>query len=368
MRSERARLIAAAGLTGLILALASCSSSRSFVVLHLKSEAEGVAFANIQEVVVTVSQGTSLSKTLTYPANGLTIDFVTDNDLSINFTAEQSGAVTIEAAAIDGNGCTVARAATTAVIRMGATAHSTAHFFAYNSCAPADGGVPRADGAVFPGCDPAVPAPACGAGKTCQVKCSATPKVNECIPSGTGKHGAACTTNMDCEPGTQCFKYASPGCAVSVCLRYCAGEAQCDPSTPDGGVGTRSLCAGPVQCDSLLTAYRTCSFGCDPRESALAAQATRCPAGLSCLVVGNMDQVDCACPEPSRVGTDGADCTGGAQCAPGFICNLMGGAKKCRALCRCDARNGACTAPNDCRAAGKACSVLTNDTLFGVCL
>jgi hypothetical protein len=80
-----------------------------------------------------------------------------------------------------------------------------------------------------------------------------------------------------------------------------------------------------------------------------------------------MDQVDCACAEASRNGTDGVDCTGGADCAPGYICNLMAGTKKCRAICRCDSKAMACTAPNEC-GGSKACTALTNETTFGVCL
>jgi hypothetical protein len=367
MRSERA---AGAALLGLVvLAWASCATSRSFVVVQLRSNATGVAFAGVEKVIVTASQGSELTNTLTYDTGGITIDFTTPNALSLNFSPEQSGTVTLDVTAIDGKDCTVAHTTVVASIRRGGTSQVTANLFAHNSCAPRDGGVPPVDGAVLPGCDPT--GTACGAGQTCQVKCTGTPPVNECTPAGKGKHGAACTTNADCEPGAQCFKYASATCSASVCLRYCGGQATCEPGdggAPDGGIGTRSLCVGPVQCGSLLTAYHTCSFACDPRESAVNAKTTLCPAGLTCLVVGDMDQVDCACPEPSRTGTDGADCTGGAFCAPGYLCNMMGGVRKCRAVCRCDASNGLCTAPNDCRAAGKTCQVLAGDTKFGVCL
>jgi hypothetical protein len=369
MRSERAALLAVAALAlGLALTLSACANSKSFVVLHLKTDSADVTFTGVEKIVVAVSQTSTLTSTLTYDGHGLTIDSKTDNTLSINFSPEQSGVVTLDVQAVGANGCLVARANTTAIIRKGGTASVMAVFYEENSCLT-DGGLPPPDGATFPGCDPA--SPACPAGNTCQVNCKATPKkVAECIAGGKGGHGAACATNADCAPGSQCFKYASPGCAVSVCLRFCDGQNQCAQPAGDGGAGpgTRSLCAGPVQCESLLTSYHTCTFACDPRESALAAKATLCPAGLSCLVVGDMDQVDCACPEQSRVGTDGADCTGGAQCAPGYICNLMAGAKKCRALCRCDAEAGTCTAPNDCRSPGKACNALTNDTMFGVCL
>jgi hypothetical protein len=367
-RASRGGLLALASLLALVILLGSaCSNNnRSFVVVQLRSSAAGEAFADVQKVVVTVSQGSALTNTLTYDTDGITIDFTTDNALSVNFSSQQSGTVTFDVTAIDGKDCSVAHATTVAAIRRGGTAEVTAVLFPHNSCAPRDGGPPPADGSVLPGCDPT--GTACGA-QTCQVKCSATPPVNECTPAGKGTHGAACTTNADCEPGAQCFKYASATCSASVCLRYCGGQATCGAfDAPDGGIGTRSLCVGPVQCGSLLTAYHTCSFACDPRESAVNGKTTLCPTGLTCLMVGDMDQVDCACPEPSRTGTDGADCAGGAFCAPGYICNMMGGVKKCRAVCRCDASNGVCTAPNDCRAAGRSCNVLTNDVKFGVCL
>lgn len=370
MRSERAARGALAALVALAsLTLAACSNNRSFVVVQLRSSAADEAFAGVEKVIVTVSQGQELTNTLTYDTDGITIDFTTPNALSLNFSSEQSGTVTIDLTAIDGKDCTVARTTIVAPIRRGGTSQVTANLFAHNSCTPRDGGPPPADGAVLPGCDPT--GTACGASQTCQVKCSVSPPVNECTPAGKGKHGATCATNADCEPGAQCFKYASATCSASVCLRYCGGQATCEAGeggAPDGGIGTRSLCVGPVQCGSLLTAYHTCSFACDPRESAVNAKTTLCPAGLTCLMVGDMDQVDCACPEPSRTGTDGADCAGGAFCAPGYICNMMGGVRKCRAVCRCDASGGLCTAPNDCRATGKTCQVLANDVKFGVCL
>jgi hypothetical protein len=218
----------------------------------------------------------------------------------------------------------------------------------------------------------------CPAGDTCQIDC--TKGKGECTPGGTGGPGAPCTTNMDCAPGSQCFDYSATGCGVKICLRFCNEDSQCPASgSTDGGaasdggadssgVPTKSVCQGVVPCGTVATAYHTCTFGCDPRAAAITANATRCPTGLSCLVVGNMDQVDCACPEATRKGTDGADCAAGADCAPGFICNMMGGTQKCRAICRCDATQGmTCTPPDDCTG-GKGCTALTNETTFGVCL
>ena len=128
----------------------------------------------------------------------------------------------------------------------------------------------------------------------------------------------------------------------------------------------RRACArGPSSAAPSSRSAHTCTFACDPRLIAVKS-GSRCPTGLSCLVVLGMDQVDCACPEQTRVGTDGDDCTGSAQCAPGYVCNMMGSTQKCRAVCSCNASGLTCTAPNEC-ANGKACQTLTNDTVFGVC-
>jgi len=238
-----------------------------------------------------------------------------------------------------------------------------------------DGGViPSGDAAPFRGCDPV--APLCGGGKTCQVNCDT--RMGECITGGTGVRGSACTNNNNCMPGTQCFDYASAGCDVKLCLRFCNDDNGCLASAADGGagdgggaemggaaVGTRSVCAGPVQCMGVATAYHTCTFACDPRQTATAASG--CPAGLACLIVANMDQVDCGCAEKTRTGTDGVNCTSSTQCAPGYVCNMLGNSQKCRAVCRCDASGMTCTAPNTC-ANSKTCSALMNDTTFGACL
>jgi hypothetical protein len=210
----------------------------------------------------------------------------------------------------------------------------------------------------------------------------------ECTAGGTHAAGQPCASNKDCAPGTQCFNYASTGCNVKICLRFCNGDDGCaaprdggadggvvdagaDGAAPDGQTGQnsgpRSLCQGPVNCGTVTTAYHTCTFACDPRLAAANAGTTACPTGLSCLVVGGMDQVDCACAEATRTKTEGMDCQNGSECAPGYICNIMGDTKKCRAVCRCDAVNGVCATANEC-AGGKTCTALQNETTFGVCL
>ncbi len=386
-----------AGLLGL-----SCTSPKSFVVLTLQS-ADPAPIMDVTEVIVVVTQGATLTKTLIYPpprdAASITIDQGTANDLSVSFSGGQSGTVNLAVTVRNAAGCAVGGGQTTALIRKGDIATASVDLAVENDCQSADGGIDAAGGdAPFPGCDPAMPA--CGAGKTCQVNCDK--RVGECVTGGTGGPGAPCTSNADCAPGSQCFDYSGTGCAVKVCLRFCNGDDMCmmsdtdagggdvtgarvdagatDASTSDGAdappsatpaggsaLGVESLCQGPVECSGVATTYHTCTFACDPRPAAASSSSTGCPTGLACLIVGNMDQVDCACAEPTRTGTDGDSCTGSIDCAPGFICNLMGGSSTCRAVCRCDAQGLTCSAANDC-GGGRICSALTNDTTFGVCL
>jgi hypothetical protein len=361
---------------------AACSKPKSYMVLTLRSS-DTAPIAGVTEVVVTVSQTPSFSETLTYVSktpfvvNGGGDNGVRQGDLSVSFTGGHSGLVTLTVKVLDASGCVLGvRSDLGATIRQGDTASVFVGLEPQNSCAaPTDGGVVDAGGGgdVFPGCDP-VPPTTCGQGQTCQIDCKT--RMGECTDGGTGAPGAACATNADCAPGSQCFDYTATGCPVKICLRFCNGDNGCQATGNSGGAdggaaspsGTRSLCQGSVLCSSGPTAYHTCTFGCDPRQQAAAAGTSGCPLGLTCLVVGDMDQVDCACPGAKRTGTDGTTCTGGADCAPGFICNIMGTTQQCRGICRCDAVNMTCTAKtNDCPD-GKLCTALQHDATFGVCL
>ena len=393
MRSS-ARLLALPLLLGLLGAAACSSPSKSYVALTL-STVDPTPIKDILEVVVTVTQGAALTKTLTYrppsDAGSITIDQVTKTDLSVSFSGAQSGTIGLAVEVRDDRGCTIGAGSTTAIIRKGDIATAAVGLVVENSCAEDGGVVPTGD--AFPGCDPATPV-CTVAIETCQVNCDK--RVGECVMGGTGAPGSTCKTNADCAPGSQCFDYTSTGCGVKVCLKFCnddnacgtshvadagaanpdaasdgaagPGDAGAPAAAPASTVGTHSQCLGPVECaGGIVTAYHTCTFACDPRASAATAHTTGCPTGLSCLVVASMDQVDCACAESTRKGVDGAPCTGSVDCAPGFICNLMGAARTCRAVCRCDAQGMTCAADNEC-AGGKSCAALTNDTTFGVCL
>jgi hypothetical protein len=223
-----------------------------------------------------------------------------------------------------------------------------------------DGGASDAGGA-FPGCS--ATSPDCpDSMSVCQINCTA--KTATCTAGGSGPHGTPCTSNRDCAPGTQCFDYGALGCNVKICRRYCDTDGNC-PSPLQAALG-KNTCAVAVACPSAPAAYNTCTLACDPTWSATANGTTTCPAGLSCLLL-DADHADCACAPATQIKTEGAPCASGTECAPGLVCNQMGGTKTCRALCKCYADGATCGAPGDCPA-GRHCTPLTNGVLDGVCL
>jgi hypothetical protein len=395
-----------AALAALAAAGGACSKPKSFIVLDLYSA--DTRQISVSRVVVHVSQSPSLDKTLSYDVtNGpLVVNQVNRNDLSVSFTGGRSGSVELDVDVFDATGCRVGTAQGSSVIRQGDIVTASIRLEPL-SCATFDGGVDAADGATFPGCDPADPGLVCTPTQTCQLNCGTNK--GECTAGGTGGPGAISDKNKDCAPGLQCFDYSGAGCAnpdggtgadggtsadggmkFKYCLRYCNDDDTCSPGAKDAGTsqsasdggaeggvaqpsGPRSVCQGLVPCtdpntnQQIITGYHTCTFACDPTQNAVAAGTTGCPVGLACLVIRGMDQVDCACAGASHKGTDGDDCTGGTDCAPGYICNMMGDTQKCRAICRCDVKDGLCTAANQC-GGNKGCNALTNENTFGVCL
>lgn len=421
MRSERLALIALA-----TAALgAACSEPESFVVLSLQSSST-TPIDNVDQIEVQVlgacaagtagckclPDNTCLSgnvcmsnrcmalpgggggpvaktRTLFYEAHGMSINQTEKKTLSVGFSHGETGSVTFTVDLLNSVTCSLAHGEATAAIAKGSVVETTVTLTAGLDCSHADGGAPDVPpGSTLPGCDPVNPQGSsadggagadggadggvqiCAANQTCQVDCTppnnAAPR-NECVMGGTGGPGTACSTNADCMPGTQCFNYASTGCAVKLCLRFCNNNTDCAAFGAGGG-GPGSFCEGPVMCPAFLTAYHTCTFNCDPRAAA-AANRGGCPMGLACVMPGAMDEVDCACPEATRTKTEGEVCNTGADCATGLICNQMAGTKTCRAICRCDANNtGGCTAPvNDCPKSGTTCHAVTNNTIYGVC-
>jgi hypothetical protein len=123
-----------------------------------------------------------------------------------------------------------------------------------------------------------------------------------------------------------------------------------------------AACRNPVSCriDTVVnTTYRTCSFGCDPRGDGTAG----CPSGLRCFLyrdpLTGQDNPDCGCVAPTRVKGDGMACASAEECAPGHVCNVMGGTQVCRRLCKVGV-SADCPTP-------RVCQPLTG-AAFGVCI
>jgi hypothetical protein len=348
----------------LSLVVTACRTQQSFMVVTAES-ADPTPISGVVELDVTVVNGDSstvLSYAVPLEQSPLTITGTLDpvtgkigTTLSVSFTLSHTDAVTIDVAARDASKCTVGHGTTTTMIKKGGVGQViVALDHTIGPCDSQDGshdgaggGADDGGGVVFPGCDPAELT--CGAGLTCAVNCMALE--GQCVLAGNEASGSLCQFNSDCQPGTQCFSYA-PGCDVRSCLKFCKTDSDCGPS------GSGSLCQGKVPCTidgaSVLTAYHTCTFGCDPRGPA----TTGCPTGLHCFVVDTMDQVDCACTEATRTHLEGQACTRGVDCAPGLICLQSSG--RCQKVCKLS-DNGA-----DC-ASGQVCSALQSDQIYGTC-
>ena len=340
-----------------LLATAGCTKHQAFVVLTLISADQPIT--NVGEVVVGVSgAGSTTPQTLTYPGKSSTIGTSSANPvtLSVSFSSDHIGEINLAVEVQDPARCRVAAGEKSAVVRSEDITSATVALSATTRVCPDDGGAPDGEEvASFPGCDPAMAA-SCGAGKTCFVNCTAGEGM--CVPAGPAGPGQACDDNTACVQGTQCFDYSTTEvqCNVKVCLKFCAHDADCMSAT-GVGLGPGSVCMGPVDCGNKPTGHHTCTFACDPRGDG----KTGCPAGLACFLVGEHDQIDCRCPPPTSVKKEGDDCVVFQDCSPGLICTTMGAMpRKCRRICKPGSAS-------DC-AMGATCTMLTNDTLYGICL
>jgi hypothetical protein len=351
-----------AALFALAIAAAGCRDQQSFVVVTVQS-AEDTPITGVIDFVVVVGNGDSTAQlTYTVPADQspLTISSASIVDpktgvpgktFSVSFNVGRTGDTTFQVTARDVARCTIGLGQNHQVLARGGVAYVTVPLtHASGPCENDDGGADSANGVVFPGCDPA--ALMCGAGLTCAVNCAA--RQGQCVTAGGTSPGGLCDQhgNADCTPGTQCFTYSGPLCTVPVCLKFCKTDNDCS------ALGSGSVCQGNVSCPLdggvVPTAYRTCTFACDPRGAA----SIGCPSGLHCFVVDTMDQVDCACTAATQTGTEGATCLRGSDCAPGLICGRS--TTKCQRVCKRGA-GGDCLN-------GQSCTALTNDTVYGVCL
>jgi hypothetical protein len=347
----------------LLGATLGCSSPQSYIMLLLQSSSTPIA--NVAQISVVVSQGTTEMQTLTYPAANLAIvsDASADTDvgtLSVSFSGNQAGDIKFEVTALDARGCAIGNGAALISIIKGATNEGTVFLRPEQLCSGDAGAPDLPPDAALPGCDPT--GLSCPAAQSCQVDCQT--RSNVCATAGSNAAGAACSATAGCVAGSQCFDYAMLGCGTQLCLQICATDGDC-AAFGSGGGGPGSFCRDPIACGG---AFRTCTFSCDPTAAATASRGG-CPTGLACLITGTLDQVDCACPETTRTGTEGQTCTSAASCAPGQQCNAQSGVLTCRPICRCDAANGSCTATaNDCPTAGTHCLPVSTETIYGICM
>jgi hypothetical protein len=344
--------LATVALVAALVAAPSCAHD-SYLVVRMKAAAGTLAGVTQVTVMVTDhAHGTPMAtRTFNVAADaGLGIDASDGKTFSLSFTPDRSDSVDVSVTAYVSATCMASGTQSAVPLNKGHVANTTVTLVPTATC-PTPAGA--ADGGVtFMGCDPAL-AGSCAGGKTCYVDC--TNQVGVCVAGGTRQAGEACSSNSDCMPGTQCFDYDC-GSNKKYCLKFCNGDADCAGST---AVSATSLCSDPVVCPPQTT-YKTCGFVCDPRGSG----TTGCPAGLTCFLfkssTGGQDAPACACPAASRVGVDGATCTGNEDCAPGFLCDQMAGGTFCRRLCQM-------ATPGDCPGA-QTCHALANNSTFGVCL
>jgi len=327
--------------------------------------AEDTPISGIVDFVVKVGNvGDSTQLTYTVPPDQspltLNNDQIVDpktghpgKTFSVSFTLARNGQASFQISARDSARCTIGTGQDMQPITRGGVAYITVKLtHASGPCEGDDGGADSGSGeVVFPGCDPA--ALTCGAGLTCAVNCAA--RQGQCVAGGTTSPGGLCSQNgnADCSPGTQCFTYSGPNCTVPVCLKFCKTNDDC------AAMGSGSVCQGNVSCPTdagvIPTAYRTCTFSCDPRGTA----TTGCPTGLHCFLVDQGDQVDCNCTAATQTGGEGQTCLRGSDCAPGLLCDKS--TLKCQKVCKRSLGGTDC-------GMGQSCTQLTNDTTYGVCL
>jgi hypothetical protein len=347
----------------LIPLLAACSED-SFAVVSVLASPDPID--KVAQFRVNVGSG-SEQDTLYYP-NQPTAQLHLDNanpvTFSVEFSSSRDGEVSFEVEALDVSGTSLGYGKSTGAIVKGKVVSVTVSLVkgAVRPQHEADAGTAGDGGASLLSCDPYAPAEACGANRTCGLICDPAqpptqPAVGMCYASGAGSPGSACTSNNDCVPGSQCFKF--PGCSVSTCLKFCDHD---DSACGEQG----SYCNIPIQCGTTPP-FAACSRPCDPTGSGTIG----CAPGLSCFVYAD-ETTDCACP---GLGAMGASCTqnsgcdsGCAGCQAGLSCvvpigssaDAGAGGGVCRPICNLG--SPVCPAGTTCHAFDQA----TGQT-FGFC-
>jgi hypothetical protein len=305
------------------LGLTSCSDDKSYAVVTVHM-AEG-ELTDIAQFVAYVSNGPARESILYYPQSprsgrdGFRLTPGESVDFSVSFASSYAGTLKVGVEARTLNEVLGYGAAEKTIdpghkieldvaIRQG----DRAPVLGVDAGVPADVAI---DTAPVSECDFVNPS-ACGAGRSCVVRCSGGgAPLGQCAAAGTGKDGDICRTNQDCGPGSQCFTYA----CGRICRKFCNGDADCPGGT----------CNRRVSCDGQATQQRFCSNGCDPRGEA----KDICQGQLRCLLFNEVPSCDCT--EPTRTGGDGVACTLTTDCLPGFMCVMMGTAPSvCRPICK----------------------------------
>lgn len=190
---------------------------------------------------------------------------------------------------------------------------------------------------VDPTCD-LLPQCGCDEGSKCDVDLSGE---RSCGAAGTGAHGAACTSNADCQPATTCIKMSD--WPQSRCLQFCDGHSDCD------AVGNGGLCAIAASQGSEIL-FSACTMPCD-----LIAQ-TGCPAQNQCSMYNSGNTAGTNC---TGIGTAALNetCSVHFDCAPGMMC-----AGTCKTICIVG-DSSPCTGPTTCVATG----LVSDGVQFGMC-
>jgi hypothetical protein len=342
-----------------VLASAGCrEDSYALVsVVSYTGRLDGVARLRVH---VTSAAG---QKSLSYAGgndHALTLDSEHPVTFSVEFGASYQGSTQIEVEPVDASEATLGYGQASVRIDRGEIAGvrilvvpDAVRPARGSSAGEVDGG---ASGLL---CAPALPTEACGPDRTCGVLCAqGQPTLGMCYAAGAGSPGTACSSNRDCQPGSQCFAFSAPGCSVRTCLRFCNhDDAQCAEQG--------SYCNIPVPCD-VSAQVAACSRPCDPTGAASAG----CASGLACFVYAG-ETTDCACPglgdigSPCTQNSGCADTPGCAGCRSGLSCIVpaaspSGTAGTCRPVCTLAAP--ACPSGTTCRAFEGSTKLL-----FGFC-
>jgi len=327
-RSDRAALLFS------VLA-AACSQDKSFVVVSVWSS--GHPIDNVAQLRVKVTGGPQ-SEQFLYPETPraatalLRLDTTTAVTFSLSFPATFKDDVTVDVEPLDAKQVSLGRGTVgPQPLRVGQ--------------------VTSVSVSVDPLCDPMAPALICNPGNTCALVCDSDsrPKM-VCFSAGQGKPGDPCVDTTACASGSECFEFTTCSTVaqpVKTCRQFCNSDSDC-------GVG--SFCRTSVSCNTTSTSFHICSRPCDPTGSATGG----CANGLSCFIYAG-EITDCACRDPSRVGSVGVACDTDENCQPGLVCVNRGSAKSCQTICRLASR----VCPD-----GTTCTRLTNPDYqtFGACL